>query len=261
MLTDVAQRWRAHRTSYRPAGEPIRTRDYEVAAIATDREARAFVETHHYEHAYVAARLRVGLYRRDELVGVAVLSQPPSQAVLAAALPGFEAGVELGRLVLLDDVPANGESWFLARAFELARDRFDGIVSHSDPAPRADAAGRIFFAGHVGTVYQASNATYCGLTTARTRRILPDGSVLSARLLSKLRKRECGWRYGVELLVTHGAPPPAGDWRTWLRGAVEAVSRPVRHRGSHRYVWALDRRARRLLPTSKPYPKFSAVHA
>jgi hypothetical protein len=31
--------------------------------------------------------------------------------------------VELGRLVLLDDVPANGESWFIARAFELLRAR------------------------------------------------------------------------------------------------------------------------------------------
>lgn len=260
MLTNVAQRWRAHRTSYRPAGEPIRTRDYEVAVIATDREARAFVEKHHYEHAYVAARLRVGLYRGPELVGVAVLSQPPSQAVLAAALPGFAAGVELGRLVLLDDVPANGESFFLGRVFALARERFDGLVAHSDPMPRRDSAGRVFFAGHVGTIYQASNAIYCGLTPARTRRIFrEDGSVLSARLLSKLRSRDRGWRYGVEMLLAHGAPPPAGDWRTWLRGAVELVSRPVRHGGSHRYVWALDRRARRALPEGQPYPKLQVT--
>jgi hypothetical protein len=29
------------------------------------------------------------------------------------------AGVDLGRFVLLDQVEANGESWFLGRAFEL----------------------------------------------------------------------------------------------------------------------------------------------
>lgn len=31
MITPVVQRWRARRDSYRPAGEPIRTADYEVA--------------------------------------------------------------------------------------------------------------------------------------------------------------------------------------------------------------------------------------
>lgn len=249
------QRWRAHRDTYRPAGEPIRTRDYEVAPIPTDREARAFVEAHHYEHSFPAARLRVGLYRASKLVGVAVLSQPASQAALTAALPGFDAGVELGRFVLLDDVPANGESWFLARVFELARERFDGMVAHSDPVPRRDRSGRAFFAGHVGTIYQATNATYCGRTRARTRRVFLDGSILSARVISKLRARESGWRYGVELLISHGAPPPSGDWRAWVRSAVAAATTTTRHPGCHRYVWALHRGDAKLLPMKRPYPK------
>src|SRR5262245_9780463 len=180
--------------------------------------------------------MRVGLYRGAELAGVAVFSQPASQAALAAAFPVECQGVELGRLVLLDDVPADGESWFMARAFELARGRFEAVVSHSDPMPRERAGGVLVFPGHVGTVHQALNAVYRGVTPRRTWRLLSDGSVLSARLLSKLRGREKGWRYGVELLVSHGAPAPAGDWNTWLRAAVELVSRPVRHSGNHRYV-------------------------
>jgi hypothetical protein len=255
----ACQRWRDRRGTYRPAGEPIRTADYEVAEIATDREARAFVEQHHYSGSFPAARARYGLHRRGELVGVAVLSHPPSEAALAASVPlpcDRLAKVELGRLVLLDDVPANGESWMAARVFELARAAgFQAIVAHSDPEPRRTAAGGLVFPGHIGTIYQATNATYLGRTEARTWRLLPDGSVLSARALSKLRAQDKGWRYVVELLVAHGAPEPEGDWRAWVRLAVNAVSRPYRHRGNHRYVWALDKRLRRHLPVGQAYPK------
>jgi hypothetical protein len=257
MLTASCQRWRERRDSYRPAGEPIRTRLYEVATISSDSVARAFVEQHHYEHSFPAARARYGLYRGGELVGVSVLSQPPSQAALDAALPFGGAGrAELGRLVLLDDVPSNGESFFVARCFELARSAgFTAIVSHSDPVPRSTADGRLIFRGHYGCVYQSLNAVYRGLTPARTRRLLPDGTVLSARALTKLRLRERGWRYALDLLLRHGAPEPAGDWRAWVARAVGAVTRTQRHRGSFRYVWALDRRLRRHLPASLPYPK------
>jgi hypothetical protein len=253
----VCQRWRDRRDAYRPAGEPIRTALYEVAPIPGDNEARAFIERHHYSGSFPAARARFGLYRTGEIVGVAVLSQPASQAALDAALPYPGANrAELGRLVLLDDVPANGESFFLGRVFDLARRAgFDAIVSHSDPNPRTTADGRQVFAGHVGTVYQATNAVYVGRTKAATWRLLPDGTVLSPRLLSKLRARDKGFRYGVEKLVRYGAPAPEGDWAAWLSEAVRAVSRPFRHRGNHRYVWALDRGLRRRLPESKAYPK------
>lgn len=259
MIVPACQRWRDRRGSYRPAGEPIRTADFDVAPIATDREARAFVEQHHYSGTYPAARARFGLRRRGELVGVAVLSHPASEAALAAALPlpcERLAKAELGRLVLLDEVPANGESFFVARAFELARRAgFEAIVSHSDPEPRATASGGLVFGGHVGTVYQALNATYCGRTPARTRYLLPDGSNLSQRLMGKVRRQEKGWRYGVELLLEHGAPPPEGDWREWVARAVSTVARCSRHRGNHRYVWALDKRLRRYLPAGQAYPK------
>lgn len=261
MIVASCQRWRDRRGAYRPAGEPIRTADYEVSEIATDREARAFVERHHYSRSFPAARARYGLHRHGELVGVAVLSHPPSEAALAAALPlpcDRLAKVELGRLVLLDDVPANGESWMVARVFELARRAgFEAVVSHSDPQSRQTTSGNVVFIGHVGTVYQSLNATYCGRTPARTQRLLPDATVLSARAISKLRLRDKGWRYVVDLLVSHGAPPPSGDWRTWVTVAIATITRPVRHRGNHRYAWALDRRLRRHLPESQTYPKFS----
>jgi hypothetical protein len=119
--------------------------------------------------------------------------------------------------------------------------------------------------GHVGTVYQASNALYTGRSTARTLTLLPDGTVISDRALSKIRKREKGWRYAVEQLVTQGARPPAEgqDLGSWLREVKPMISRRTRHPGNHRYVWGLDRtmkralephlRARGVMPL--PYPK------
>jgi hypothetical protein len=251
----VCQRWRDRRASYRPAGETIVTRDFEVSLTRSDSLARDFVERHHYSGSYPAARLRVCLHRGDELVGVAVFSQPPSQAALDAALPFDGERVELGRFVLLDAVPANGESWFLARSFRLAREAgFEAVVAHSDPEPRI-AEGKVVFPGHIGTIYQATNARYVGRTPTRTMRVLPDGTVLSARALTKLRLQDRGWRYVVEQLLEHGARPPAGDWRTWVRHAVESVSRTQRHHGNHRYLWALDPRVRRHLPAGVAYPK------
>lgn len=254
MITDSCQRWRARRDSYRPAGEPFEPRSFEVASIESDRTARAFVEAHHYSGSYPAARRRFGLFERGELVGVAVFSVPMRAEVLRPW--SLTDGLELGRFVLLDGVRANGESWFLARCLDALRaEGFAGVVSLSDPTPRTSASGAVVFGGHVGTIYQASNAVYTGRASPQTLRLLPDGSVFSNRAASKIRKSERGWRYAVEQLVAHGAPEPRGDLHAWLREVVPTVTRAMRHHGNHRYLFGLSRAAKRTLPASLAYPK------
>jgi hypothetical protein len=122
---------------------------------------------------------------------------------------------------------------------------------------RRDASGALVFGGHVGTIYQATNACYDGQTPRSTVRLHPDGRVVSARALSKIRSGEKGWRYATEALIRHGAREPLEheDPRAWLREALGAMTRTARHPGQHRYLFALDRAARRLLPASRPYPK------
>jgi hypothetical protein len=84
----------------------------------------------------------------------------------------------LGRLVLLDEVPGNGETWFLGRCFAcLRREGLAGVVLFSDPCRRLNREGVQVFGGHVGTVYQAHNAVYLGRGTPRTLALLPDGRV------------------------------------------------------------------------------------
>lgn len=256
MLTPVVQRWRERRGVYRPAGELFDPRNYEVAEIPDDNTAKAFVAEHHYSGTYPAARRRYGLYRGDRLDGVAVYSVPVRSEVLRP-FP-VDRAAELGRFVLRDSVAANGESWFLARTFELLRAaNYTGIVSFSDPVARTDAAGAKVFVGHIGTIYQATNATYTGRAKADTLYLLPDGTVFSRRALVKLRKREKGWQYAVEKLVSHGAPAPGADLAAWIPRALAAATRKIRHGGNHRYLFALDRHGRKLLPAEKPYPKFA----
>jgi hypothetical protein len=62
---------------------------------------------------------------------------------------------------LLDEVPANAESHFVAEAFRLADDvGYPGIVSFSDPNPRYDTEGQMTMPGYLGIVYQALGAVY-----------------------------------------------------------------------------------------------------
>lgn len=252
----MTQRWRSGRDIYRPAGEPIDPTAFDVAPIADDTTARAFVLAHHYSGSYPAARWRFGLYRRGELAGVAVFSHPTNDKVLTGTFAGVRAvdAVELGRFVLTDDVPANGETWFLARCLRALRaEGLAGVVSFSDPSRRTSWSGATVFGGHVGTIYQAGNGRYLGRGTPRTLRLLPDGRVLNARTISKIRARERGWRYAAGQLVAAGAPQPGADPRAWLREWVPRLTRPLRHRGNHRYAWALSRSV--TLPPGLPFPK------
>lgn len=237
-LLGWTQRWseRQHTWRHVSAGGFDRHR-YDVVAL-DEAQARRFVERHHYAHSYPAARLRYGLWDGAALVGVAVLSVPVQKTVLTSVFPDLEPyqeSLELGRFVLLDAVPANGESWFLARVWELAAREAGvrGVVSFSDPVRRQTLEGRVVLPGHIGVIYQASNARYLGRATARTLQLLPDGTVLSARALQKVRQSERGHASVERQLEAWGARPreagePGAAWLARARTAIACVWRSLR---------------------------------
>ena len=255
------QRWCQRRDLYRPVGETIDVRQYEVAPLCDDRTAKQFVLAHHYSGSYPAARFRFGLYRGPHLCGVAVFSHPCNNAVLTNTFAGVEtlACVELGRFVLLDDVPANGETWFLGRCFEQLRRAGEivGVVSFADPESRSSAAGTVVFGGHVGTIYQAHNGAYLGRSTPRRLRLLPDGTVLSDRAIAKVRSGDKGWRYVARQLVAAGVDEPGVDRRAWAEHWLAKLTRAQRHGGCHKYAWGLSRTIRQSLPAGLQFPKWS----
>ena len=256
------QRWRDGTHSWRHARDGgFDARRYEVAAV-DEATAKGYVVRHHYSRSYPAARLRYGLFERDRLCGVLVLGVPMRASVLTNVFPRLEPfyeSLELSRLVLADRVPANGETWFMARAFRLAaRDGVLGLVCFADPVARI-VGGRLVFPGHVGICYQAHNATYLGRSTPRTLVVLPDGTTLNARARQKVVAQERGHEYVEQLLVRHGAHPLDGrdDLARWLTEALTAVGATrLRHAGCHRYGFRLGPAARRIhLPSASAYPK------
>ncbi|HET9893758.1 MAG TPA: hypothetical protein VFQ44_02380 [Streptosporangiaceae bacterium] len=242
--------------------------------LVSESAARGFVTSRHYSRSYPSAVHRYGLFdlATQSLVGVTVLSVPPSRAVLTKAFPGLEPyveSVELGRFVLDDEVPANGESWFFAEVRRLAATAgVRGIVSFSDPVPRETAAGVTVMPGHIGVIYQASNGAYTGRSGGRTLTLLPDGTVFSERAKQKVRAQETGHVYAEQLLIKAGATPPRTGQRpaAWLSEALAEVGRSFRHPGNHRYVFTIGETRRQrasvvvALP-SLPYPKPRVVSA
>lgn len=266
----TCQRWRHGRARYRPAGE---TFDASRAAVNLIDEgtARRFVLEHHYAASYPAARLRVGLFvrnrfEREQLAGVAVFSVPMSQGVIPHWFEGLapDRGAELGRLVLLDDVPSNAESWFVARAFRAIAGvlpQVVGILSYSDPVERLNAAGEVVKRGHIGTVYQALNACYLGRARGGTMILARDGRIVSRRALSKLRNDEVGAGYAYEQLRAMGAPERRafeGGKEYAERALREGGFRAQRHPGNHTYAWWLGERRARPALRALPYPKAGA---
>jgi len=248
MITDKCQRWEQGREFRRPAGETIRQSEYEVAPIAAAL-ATAFVEAHHYAKTCSPPAHPFGLYRHGELSGIAVFGPLPSMNAHRKVFPTLDTteGVTLGRLVLLDGVPGNGESFFVARCFaHLKKAGIIAVESCADPEPRVSLDGKRTHRGHVGCVYQATGGRYIGKTNPATLRLLPDGTVFSNKASGKVVRAEQGRAYSGAELVTWGASPLAAgeDPLAWVRYWRPRLTRAMRHRGNHRYVWTLDERRR-----------------
>jgi len=268
-----AQRWTEQRASYRKRGEAwaAYVRGCEVAPIENET-ARAFVTAHHYSASYPAARVRHGLFHGGALVGVAVYSVPVRDCVLTSVFPGdARESVELGRFVLNEEVPFGGESWTLARSRELlAADGYRGIVSFSDPLPRTTMAGVVVMPGHVGTIYQASNAIYLGQAKAAPLLLLPDGRVFARRRHRAVPHEHLGRVAPAALPVAHlrrrarrlarGAAD-VEELRPWLAEWLPLLARKVRHPGNHKFAFPLTPHDKERLGPAQPklYPKRGAA--
>lgn len=201
--------------------------DCVVAPVGKD--GREFVRAHHYSRGIHNGPTCYGLFRQGALTGVCAFATPCSENVRASVFgPGHEARVtELHRLVLLDEEPANAESWFVSRALRLHKARKPliwAVLSFADPTE-----------GHVGTIYQALNARYTGSSAPAWFWRDADGRLRHPR------------QNGRNVTAAEAAG------RGWVR---------TRREGKHRYLWLMadDRRhrrelERRLLLPSLPYPK------
>ena len=160
-----------------------------------------FLQQYHYLGSKGFRQSRIyGLYDNDELVGVCVFHgiSAPETAVGAFGLNRNDQSLlyELGRLAIHPRLNGgNHTSWFVSRCLrDMRKNGARAVISYADSG-----------AGHLGSIYRALNAFYCG-TTAPKADFYVNGV-----------KQERGKTRGVD----------GGEWKP----------RSVKHR----YVWVYDR--------------------
>jgi hypothetical protein len=100
-----------------------------------------------------------GLYENDtvfaELLGCIIYGKPasPSLCVGVCGAEESERVIELTRLWIKDGTPKNTESFLIGRTLKMLPKEYDIVVSYAE-----------IDAGHIGTVYQATNWIYTGLS-------------------------------------------------------------------------------------------------
>lgn len=187
-----------------------------------------FIERYHYARGCHNGPMCYGMHIGGDLVGVCAFATPASENVRASIFGPDELHrvTELHRLVLLDKAPKFSESRLISASLKmLLEDRQDlrAVISFANP-------GR----GHLGTIYQATNAIYCGLT--KPTRMYVDQSG---------RKRHPR-QNGVNISIGEAHE------RGW-----SVIKDPPKHR----YVFMLGTKRmkrhwrRRLLLREMPYPK------
>ena len=129
---------------------------YEVLEI-TRKETEPFIIGIHYAKRWPSITWSFGLFVCGVLVGVCTYGTPAS-ATLKRGICGDElkdSVIELNRLCLLDN--KKNEASFLVSASLRLLPKCKIVVSFADTEQ-----------GHKGTVYQAANFIYCGLSAKRT---------------------------------------------------------------------------------------------
>lgn len=239
--------------------EIVRRGDLDTAPSKDVLAIKSFVRIHHYAKTTGSILDSYDLRLNGERVGIAVFGLCARAYRPPFGQPAYWR--TLGRFVLDERIGANGETLFLGECFaDLRKKGLDGIVSFADPVPRTTAAGEVIFPGHAGIIYRAHNATFTGRSKSETKWLLPDGTIFETRTANKIKTGDIGRDYAERTLVAHGATPiqPGEDPAEWVTRWRQHICRPFLHKGNLRYLWALDKRARKHLPAGLPYPKFRA---
>jgi hypothetical protein len=180
----------------------------------------------HYLHSLHGATHRTfGVFIDQRLLGTLTLGAGPANAYALVAGATRSDCLTLTRLWLSDALPQNSESRVLGVVIQaLKRNTLvKFLVTYADPAQ-----------GHLGTIYQATNRLYTGLSQGTPLYDIGDGRLYHSRTLSQI----CG-THSLEYLQKQGVP-------------ANVVPQSAKHRYLYFLVTAWRERLR--MPVL-PYPK------
>lgn len=129
-------------------------------AKASRRDVHEFCRRWHYSGTGGSAMWNYGLWDGFTLVGVVSYNMPTMEVCSVFFGPErWQWVTHMGRLVCADDAPRNSESRLIAGSLRM--------LKYERPTLRAVVTYASTFEGHIGYVYQATNALYCGTTSNR----------------------------------------------------------------------------------------------
>jgi hypothetical protein len=132
-----------------------KVRDMIVGPVSM-KDALEFCARYHYTERAGHAMWRWGLWHGPVLFGVIAYNWPSPAAAAAVLGKGNEQHVlHIGRLALPDDAPRNSESRLIGqslRQLEVAHPEVWAVLTYAATDE-----------GHIGYVYQATNALYTGI--------------------------------------------------------------------------------------------------
>jgi hypothetical protein len=148
-----------------------------VASISTII-ARQMIVKNHYLHSFPGGTmLSLGVFAGGQLLGALTLGAGP--AFVHSLVEGAcrDDCLTLTRLWLADELPANSESRTIGMVIRSLRKYTDlkFLISYADPTQ-----------GHLGTIYQATNWLYIGLSTPMPLYDLGDGIPRHSRSVAQV---------------------------------------------------------------------------
>jgi len=179
----------------------------------------------HYLHRRAPCSIAFGLFYGEQLMGV-ICYGTPSSSSLRKGIAGDENimnVIELTRLWIDDSVPRNGESFLIGNTVRKCGKEI--VVSYAEIQQ-----------GHIGTVYQATNWLYTGLSAKRTNWTIEGVDKHCQTIADKYTSKEIREKFGDKFSL---------------------VDRPRKHR--YVFINANKKRKKELLTQLKykilPYPK------
>lgn len=189
-------------------------------------EARNLIVPNHYLHSLPGGtKLCLGIFLNTRLFGALTFGVGPYLGYKIVDNASPDDVVTLTRLWLSDELPRNSESKVLGIVLRSLKrgTSLKFVLAYSDPS-----------VGHFGTIYQATNWLYTGLSSATPLYDIGDGILHHSRSLA----HSLG-SHSIRYLTSQGI-----DVKTVPQSA------------KHRYVYFLDQSWRsQLMVPVLPYPK------
>ena len=142
---------------------------------------RGMIAEFHYSHIMPdnAFDCYAGYYG-DKIAGIIVYGNGANNATFSALIPDIEVKDcrELMRLWSADGMPKNTESKLIAESLKMLAPEIHLVVSFADPSHN-----------HKGTIYQATNFYYCGMSNPSKMLVDEKGKIFHVRSIGTYKRR------------------------------------------------------------------------